>query len=176
MHINEYFTKLTILVFTRSEINGMRSDLCFLCISFSSERKFPSLCNVSVNNSLGDFYNVIRFTGDGGVLIGCRRRQGKTWVEVWDTGIGIPADKFAEIFEEFRQLDHDERNRGSGLGLAIVAKTASLLGLEIRVQSRPGKGSMFALELPLSVEETLAAQSEFKNDVLRIALMVSGIR
>lgn len=121
---------------------------------------------------LGDLMaNAIRFTGQGSVLIGCRRRQGKTWVEVWDSGIGIPADKFAEIFEEFRQLDHDERNRGSGLGLAIVAKTASLLGLEIRVQSRLGKGSMFALELPLSVEESLVAPSEFKSDALRIALV-----
>ncbi|HSG22224.1 MAG TPA: PAS domain-containing protein, partial [Azonexus sp.] len=115
--------------------------------------------------------NAIRFTQSGGVLVGCRQRQGKTWIEVWDTGIGIPADKTEEIFEEFRQLDHEERNRGSGLGLAIVAKTASLLGLQIRVQSRPGRGSMFALELPLSVEETITAQTGSKSGLLRIALV-----
>lgn len=93
--------------------------------------------------------NAIRYTEQGGVLIGCRRRQGKRWIEIWDSGIGIPADKFDEIFEEFRQLDHEERNRGSGLGLAIAARSAALLGLEIRVASRLGHGSMFALELPL---------------------------
>ncbi|WP_068635411.1 hybrid sensor histidine kinase/response regulator [Thauera butanivorans] len=92
--------------------------------------------------------NAVRYTDDGGVLVGCRRRGGKAWVEVWDTGICIPPDKTAEIFEEFRQLD-GARTCGSGLGLAPVAKTAELLGLEVRVRSRPGRGSAFAIELPL---------------------------
>lgn len=91
--------------------------------------------------------NAVRYTEAGGVRIGCRRRQGRTWVEVWDSGVGIAADKIDEIFEEFKQLD-DARNRGSGLGLAIVAKTAALLGLEIRVRSWPGQGSLFAVECP----------------------------
>ncbi|UCV05280.1 ATP-binding protein [Dechloromonas denitrificans] len=95
--------------------------------------------------------NAIRYTAHGGVLIGCKRRQGKMWLEVWDTGIGIPADKTGEIFEEFKQLDNRERNstKGSGLGLAIVTKMASLLGLQINLCSRLGKGSVFAVELPL---------------------------
>ncbi|WP_428827578.1 ATP-binding protein [Azonexus sp. IMCC34842] len=95
--------------------------------------------------------NAIRYTAQGGVLIGCKRRQGKMWLEVWDTGIGIPADKTGEIFEEFKQLDNRERNstKGSGLGLAIVTKMASLLGLQINLCSRLGKGSVFAVELPL---------------------------
>jgi PAS domain S-box-containing protein len=95
--------------------------------------------------------NAVRYTRQGGVLIGCRRRQGKTWIEVWDTGIGIAEDKTDEIFEEFRQLDNDERGqgKGSGLGLAIVARAAELMGLQIRVRSRPGRGSLFAVELPL---------------------------
>lgn len=97
--------------------------------------------------------NAIRYTEKGGVLIGCRRRQGRMWVEVWDTGIGIPADKIEEIFEEFKQLGNPERNmaKGTGLGLAIVARTAALLNLQVRVRSRPGKGSVFAVELPLGV-------------------------
>lgn len=97
--------------------------------------------------------NAIRYTQKGGVLIGCRRRAGKVWIEIHDTGIGIPADKIDVIFEEFRQLDNAERNRekGTGLGLAIVKRTADLLGLEIRVSSRPGRGSSFAIELPLGV-------------------------
>ncbi|TAN57283.1 MAG: DUF4118 domain-containing protein, partial [Magnetospirillum sp.] len=69
--------------------------------------------------------NAVRYTHKGGVLIGCRRRQGKVWIEVHDTGIGIPQDKIPVIFEEFRQLDNPERNRekGTGLGLAIVKRT-----------------------------------------------------
>lgn len=92
--------------------------------------------------------NAVRYTEHGGVLMGCRRRQGKMWLEIWDTGVGIPPDKTGEIFEEFKQLGDDARTQGSGLGLTIVAKTADLLDLEIRVQSRPGQGSMFAIELP----------------------------
>lgn len=93
--------------------------------------------------------NAIRYTQRGGVLVGCRRHQGKLWVEVWDTGVGIPEDQTELIFEPFRKLGDDARNRGSGLGLAIVDKTAKLLGLAVRLRSRPGRGSMFAIELPL---------------------------
>lgn len=92
--------------------------------------------------------NAIRYTEHGGVLLACRCRAGRWWVEVRDTGIGIPEDQTGHIFEEFRQLGNQARNRGSGLGLAIVAKTATLLGLEVRVHSRPGRGSRFAISLP----------------------------
>lgn len=104
--------------------------------------------------------NAIEYTGQGGLLIGTRRRQGKIWVEVWDTGVGIPADKTGEIFEEFKQLGDDARTRGSGLGLTIVAKSASLLGLQIRVQSRLGRGSMFAVELPLGQAAQVKSDEE----------------
>lgn len=93
--------------------------------------------------------NALRYTEHGGVLVSCRRHDGKAWLEVWDTGIGIPAEQTTEIFEEFKQLGDDARTRGSGLGLAIAARTALLLGLEIRVRSRLGRGSLFAVELPL---------------------------
>ncbi|HSG23146.1 MAG TPA: PAS domain-containing protein [Azonexus sp.] len=115
--------------------------------------------------------NAIRYTESGGVLVGCRRHQGRMWVEVRDTGIGIPEDKIGEIFEEFRQLGTGERNRGSGLGLAIVAKAAALLGLKIRVTSRLGKGSMFAVELPLGRASRTEARQESKSRQLRIALV-----
>ncbi|HJV27327.1 MAG TPA: ATP-binding protein [Aromatoleum sp.] len=121
--------------------------------------------------------NSIRYTDTGGVLIGCRRRQGKMWVEVWDTGLGIPEDKTTEIFEEFRQLGNYERNRakGTGLGLAIVAKTAALLGLQIRVRSRLGKGSMFAVEIPLGEAIKPVFSHEYVNRPLRIALVEDNV-
>ena len=105
--------------------------------------------------------NAVQYTERGGVLIGVRRREGRWWVEVWDTGIGIPADKTAEIFEEFKQLGDDARTHGSGLGLTIVAKTASLLGLQIRVRSRVNRGSLFAVELPLGEQAPVAQRPAF---------------
>jgi CheY-like chemotaxis protein/anti-sigma regulatory factor (Ser/Thr protein kinase) len=96
--------------------------------------------------------NAIRYTDRGGVLVACRRHAGVRWIEVWDTGIGIAAEDTGVIFEEFRQLGDNARNRGSGLGLAIAAKTSAVLGLRMRVRSTPGRGSMFAIELPACVE------------------------
>jgi signal transduction histidine kinase len=95
--------------------------------------------------------NALRYTRQGGTVIGCRHRAGRIWLEICDTGIGIPEDQQEVIFEEFRQLANPERSRekGSGLGLAIVRKTARLLGLDVRVSSQPGRGSTFAVELPL---------------------------
>ena len=120
--------------------------------------------------------NAIRYTERGGVLIACRRHHGKTWIEVWDSGIGIPQDKTREIFEEYRQLAHSMQRRGSdstgsGLGLAIAAKTAALLGLEIRVKSRLGHGSMFAIELPLGADVATMTQRAIVSRPLRIALV-----
>lgn len=117
--------------------------------------------------------NAIRYTERGGVLVGCRRHQEKMWLEVWDTGIGIPEDRIPEVFEEFKQLDDGARTRGSGLGLAIVARTAKLLGLEIRVRSREGKGSLFAIELPRGESRTFVPVDTLCNytpQPLRIAL------
>lgn len=92
--------------------------------------------------------NAVRYTEKGGILVACRRHAGAQWIEVWDTGVGIAADKTETIFEEFTQLGDGAHLRGSGLGLAIVAKSAELLGLHIRLRTQPGRGSMFAIELP----------------------------
>jgi PAS domain S-box-containing protein len=122
--------------------------------------------------------NAIRYTAQGGVLVACRRHHGKQWIEVWDTGIGVASDKMGEIFEEFKQLESDERSRvqgngggGSGLGLAIVAKSAELLGLQVRVKSRIGHGSMFAIELPLGLASEANNRRSARRASLRIALV-----
>ncbi|MGE5466460.1 MAG: ATP-binding protein [Ignavibacteria bacterium] len=117
--------------------------------------------------------NAVRYTERGGVLIGCRRRDGRDWLEVWDTGIGIPPDKTGEIFEEFKQLGNPGRNReqGTGIGLTIVAKEAALLGLRVRMASKLGRGSMFAVELPPGKPVAPApARTEYHRP-LRIALV-----
>lgn len=126
--------------------------------------------------------NALRYTKRGGVVVACRHRLGKTWVEVWDSGIGIPPDKTKEIFEEFKQLGVGARNSGSGLGLTIAAKTAALLGLEISVRSRVGRGSVFAIKLPLgapAVTEQVPAESAqapvMEKRSLRIALVEDNV-
>ncbi|MEY4764770.1 MAG: hypothetical protein RI907_1443 [Pseudomonadota bacterium] len=98
--------------------------------------------------------NAIRYTNTGGVLVAARRSgPHRLRIEVWDTGVGIPEEQRERIFEEFYQLNNAarERNRGIGLGLAIVRRTASILGEHISLKSRPGRGSVFAMGLPLNV-------------------------
>ncbi len=94
--------------------------------------------------------NAVRYTQQGGVLVGCRRRGGNVRVEVWDSGIGIADTHRDSIFQEFYQIGNPERDRqkGLGLGLAIATRLARLLGSRIELVSRPGKGSVFAIELP----------------------------
>jgi CheY-like chemotaxis protein len=98
--------------------------------------------------------NAIRYTNSGGVLVGVRRRNGRFSVEVWDTGVGIPKDQQEKVFEEFYQLNNPERDRrkGLGLGLSTVQRVASLMGCPLTLRSRVGKGSMFAIEVPLGLE------------------------
>ncbi len=96
--------------------------------------------------------NALRYTQTGGVLLGARPRNDNTSIEiqVWDTGPGIPEAARSRIFEEFSRLhETDQRGeRGSGLGLAIVARAADLMGAQITVSSRPGRGSVFGVALP----------------------------
>ena len=96
--------------------------------------------------------NAIRYTPSGRVVLGCRRHRQSVSVQVWDSGIGIAEDRLEEIFQEFKRGDVQRPNqdRGLGLGLAIVEKIAGILGHRIQVRSWPGKGSMFAIEVPLS--------------------------
>jgi len=97
--------------------------------------------------------NAMRYTPTGRILLGCRRRACGLEVQVWDSGIGIPEAKQAEVFEEFRRLARDShgKDRGIGLGLAIVDRIARRLGHPIGLRSAPGKGSMFSVTLPYGV-------------------------
>ena len=115
-------------------------------------RSDPRLLEQMLRNLLS---NAIKYTERGKVLLGCRRRGDKMHIEVWDTGIGIPEAQLEAIFEEFRQLDNAarERSRGLGLGLSIVQRICDLLGHTIDVRSWPGRGSVFAIEVPLAENE-----------------------
>ncbi len=115
----------------------------------------PRLLEQMVRNLLT---NAVKYTERGKVLLGCRRREGKLAIEVWDTGIGIPEAELDAIFDEYHQLDNGarERSRGLGLGLAIVRRLAGLLGHEVRVRSRLDRGSVFAIDVTLVADEAAA--------------------
>ncbi len=95
--------------------------------------------------------NAIRYTRHGRVLLGCRRRGDRLSIEVWDTGPGIPADQRQNIFSEFYRLAQSEADHstGLGLGLAIVDRLCRLLDHPIELKSVPGKGSCFAVAVPI---------------------------
>ncbi len=84
--------------------------------------------------------NAIRYTDRGGLLIGCRRRGDDVSIEVYDTGIGIPAAKQDDIFREFYQLGNPERDRHKGLGLGLAIARGSRTLWAMRCPSRPGRG------------------------------------
>lgn len=94
--------------------------------------------------------NARRYTREGGIVVGARRRGDAVRVEVWDSGPGIPEDKQAAIFEEFRRLDDLDNTgvRGAGLGLAVASRLATLMGARINLRSVPGTGSVFSVTLP----------------------------
>jgi signal transduction histidine kinase len=94
--------------------------------------------------------NAVRYTAKGGVAVGARRRGRCAVIEVWDSGIGIPAAEREQIFEEFYQVGNSDRHsgKGMGLGLAIVRRLALLLDHALRVDTRPGRGSRFSVEVP----------------------------
>jgi CheY-like chemotaxis protein/anti-sigma regulatory factor (Ser/Thr protein kinase) len=95
--------------------------------------------------------NALRYTNRGGLVVGCRKRGNNLRIEVWDTGVGIPADQHEKIFGEFYRLGEPLRdNRASlGLGLAIVDRACRLLNHRVDVKSVPGKGSLFAVTVPM---------------------------
>ncbi|MBA6109835.1 PAS domain S-box protein [Pseudomonas asiatica] len=95
--------------------------------------------------------NACRYTDEGRILLGARRRGDHLRLEVWDTGRGIAADRLQAIFLEFNQLDVGRAadRKGVGLGLAIVERIAKILGYRVEVRSWPGRGSMFSIDVPI---------------------------
>lgn len=95
--------------------------------------------------------NALRYTESGGVLLGCRRRGGMLRIEVVDTGPGIPDDRREAVFQEFqRDAVAGAEHGGFGLGLSIVRRLALALDHAIDLASRPGRGSRFAVSVPLA--------------------------
>ncbi|AGT10418.1 ATP-binding response regulator [Paracoccus aminophilus] len=93
--------------------------------------------------------NAIKYTETGKVLVGARRRGDRVWLEVHDTGIGIPVGDRNRIFDEFQRVGREGVAPGMGLGLSIVRRACAKLGHPIAVESEPGHGTVFRVSLPL---------------------------
>lgn len=145
--------------------------------AFGKGLTFDLACDVTVNTSVhGDpvrlnrillnlIGNAIKFTPRGGIAVNAAAEPHDDHVRlritVRDTGIGIAPDMHERIFEDFVQADDSIARRfgGTGLGLAIARRLSRLMRGELTVQSTPGAGSTFTLEVPLSPAASSVAQS-----------------
>jgi Na+/proline symporter/CheY-like chemotaxis protein/PAS domain-containing protein/two-component sensor histidine kinase len=95
--------------------------------------------------------NAIKYTPQGRVLIGCRRRGKSLQIDVYDRGLGIPETKRRDIFKEFYRLDQGARiARGLGLGLSIVQRMARVLNHGLALDANRGGGSHFSVTVPIA--------------------------
>jgi CheY-like chemotaxis protein len=105
--------------------------------------------------------NAIKYTPKGRVLVGCRRRGEKLRIDVFDTGLGIPASKKRVVFREFQRLDEGAKvARGLGLGLSIVERIAKVLDHKVDLRSTLKRGSRFSVEVPVSIAALTQAPRE----------------
>ncbi len=117
--------------------------------------------------------NAVKFTHEGGVILkieSCDEQNLRFIVE--DTGIGVPKEKAAKIFDEFAQADssHTRQYGGTGLGLAIVKKLCNAMGGDIIIKNRDNGGTSFIVELPFeTIEKTNSNNENFKNRTIAIA-------
>ncbi|NVK39286.1 MAG: hybrid sensor histidine kinase/response regulator [Gammaproteobacteria bacterium] len=99
--------------------------------------------------------NGLRYTQNGKVLMGLRRRGQEVSLQVWDTGPGIAESEMSKIFEEFERLPGAISNQGLGLGLSIAQRIAQLLGHSIQVTSKLAQGSCFSITVPLGQAQAI---------------------
>lgn len=119
--------------------------------------------------------NSIKYSRNGGILLGVRRRGDHIDLQVIDTGIGIEKNKLKLVFREFTRLDEGMREaEGLGLGLSIVDRIARLLSLPLSVASVPGKGTCFTLSMTIS-DEAVPAEEPKNRRGLQPALELTGL-
>lgn len=116
--------------------------------------------------------NAVKFTEQGGVTLrlGVKNNSRQhLLIEVEDTGPGIALEDQQRLFEPFVQLAESDAQRGTGLGLAITYQFVQMMGGSIAVESLPGKGALFRVDLPMasaSADELLGAEIRNLGDVV----------
>ncbi|WP_025871019.1 ATP-binding protein [Methylobacillus glycogenes] len=154
LHIDEFNVSDTF-----SALRGMLKPLLvYNKLSLVFNEQTPSLSMVSdeakVSQILRNFIsNALKFTEQGSITVSAQQQaENKLLFAVSDSGIGIDAAHFDTIFEEFSQVENPLQRgvKGTGLGLPLCRKLATLLGGRVYVESTPGLGSTFYLELPIN--------------------------
>ena len=149
---------------------GLKFTLVPCGLTLNSDRKL-------LRRVLQNFVsNAIKYTREGRVLMGCRRRGNILRIEVHDTGPGIPESKLDIIFQEFQRLHTDgDGTSGLGLGLSIVERMAKVLETPVHVRSIPGRGSVFAVDVPIGEDmrpAIVAKQKKVRPPALAAAVRV----
>ncbi|MCB1447714.1 MAG: hybrid sensor histidine kinase/response regulator [Rhizobiaceae bacterium] len=137
-------------------------------------RTDPTLLRRLVQNLVS---NAIKYTAKGRVLVGVRRRGNEAWIQVYDTGIGIPSAKFRTVFKEFARLEEGARTAsGLGLGLSIVDRISRVLNHPVTLQSIPGKGTEFRVRLPLEQTSAVPLAPEAASTAVGPGQRLDGLR
>lgn len=148
VHLSELFRRLAIEYAPMAESKGLRLSFAPTSAIVESD---PTFLRRIAQNLVS---NALKYTDKGGVLVGVRRRGGRAWLEVLDTGIGIAAPDRARIFDEFQRVGREGGAPGMGLGLSIVRRACAKLGHRIALDSEPGRGTVFRVSLPTVTPET----------------------
>jgi signal transduction histidine kinase len=115
---------------------------------YTDDRKLSQILRNFISNAL-------KFTPRGDVRVSASvDGEGRVTFSVADSGIGIAHEFHQSIFEDFTQVQSplQKRLRGTGLGLSLSKKLAELLGGSVRLESEPGKGSVFSVTIPVQLE------------------------
>jgi two-component system sensor histidine kinase BaeS len=142
------------------EANRVRAEAAGLSLTFEPEKDLPvvhgnreMLARVVANLVT----NAVNYTPKGAVRVSTNQNNGRVYLQVKDTGIGIDAEDLPHVFERFYRGRHAARIEvpGTGLGLCIVQEIISLHRGEVRVQSQISEGTTFTVDLPHSADENL---------------------
>jgi signal transduction histidine kinase len=156
LRIDELLRQIELEFTPLAHEKGLRIDFVGSSLAVRSDRR---LLRRLLQNLVS---NAIKYTPKGRVLVGCRRVGGRLRVDVYDTGLGIPATQQRAIFMEFHRLDQGAKvARGLGLGLSIVERIARVLDHTVEVISEVSRGSRFSVEMPLSM---MVAPTEPQRD------------
>ncbi|RDW12553.1 ATP-binding response regulator [Paracoccus thiocyanatus] len=142
--LGDLFRRLAVEYAPMAEAKGLRLSFAPTTVLVESD---PTFLRRIAQNLVS---NAIKYTDRGGVLVGVRQRGERAWLEIYDTGIGIAAADRARIFDEFQRIGREGGAPGMGLGLSIVRRACAKLGHSIAMDSEPGRGTVFRVNLPLA--------------------------
>ena len=177
----QYFKKLTTSTISFTELANelqtlMKPSVVTKRLDFqiNLDANLPLICSdqIKIKQMLINLLsNAVKFTKEGKInldinLLAIEDDKAKIKIMVCDTGIGIPKDKFDKIFDQFYRAypSYQAEYKGYGVGLFLVKKAVELLGGEIKVSSKEGKGTCFIITLPVS----LASKNSYKESVLLV--------